>query len=172
MHHPVAMGFGQSQRRSAARWHAASASGNRPRPRRAASVSPSRNSMVRKSISPLGGGRGVDLENLAHIGMADFAGVAHFRRQALAESALGALERDAAAQLFVLRPRRRCPCRPAPLRARSGSGPPADLRAETDARATPETAAPAGNPACDGPTARSPTPGVNNSVSPAQAVRT
>ena len=49
-----------------------------------------------------GGGGGVDLENLADIGMADFARVPHLGRQTLAESALGALQRDAASQAFVL----------------------------------------------------------------------
>src|SRR5262249_29419726 len=41
------------------------------------------------------------LENLADIGMGDFAGIAHFRRQPLAITRLGAFDRDTAVQLFV-----------------------------------------------------------------------
>src|SRR5580700_9367994 len=46
-------------------------------------------------FSAAGRGR-VDLENPAHVGMADFTGEPYFRRQTSAESAPGALERDAA----------------------------------------------------------------------------
>src|ERR1700732_4534629 len=49
------------------------------------------------------GGSRMDLKKLAHIGMADFGGIAHLRRQSLAETGFRALKSNAPFQLFVHR---------------------------------------------------------------------